>query len=143
MFAGKTREAEATMSAVEGDAGSSKLTFAAKGAYLIWRAPVRPVPLDSQLKVNGVFSSCYCFPFSVFLNDFRDFRRDQRMYGHILRVFFKIGAPVVDGFFSVVIFAIFCFAVCFFFLHLMRSAVYVLLFDLLRFGFFKIQAPGV
>lgn len=50
-LAGKTRQAEATMSAVEGDAGSSKLVFAGKGSYLIWRAPVRPVPLDSQLKV--------------------------------------------------------------------------------------------
>lgn len=52
VFAGKTRQAEATMSAVEGESGSSKLTFAAKGAYIIWRAPVRAVPLDSQLKVK-------------------------------------------------------------------------------------------
>ena len=41
------------MSATEGDSGSSKLTFAAKGTYLIWRAPVRPIPLDSNLKVGA------------------------------------------------------------------------------------------
>lgn len=47
------------MSAVDGESGSSKLTFTAKGAYLIWRAPVRPVPLDSQLKVMMIF--CYMY----------------------------------------------------------------------------------
>lgn len=41
------------MSVVEGDAGSSKLVFAAKGSYLIWRAPVRPMQMNSSLKVEG------------------------------------------------------------------------------------------
>lgn len=48
----KTRQVEATMSVVEGDAGSSKLVFAAKGSYLIWRAPVRPMQMNSSLKVG-------------------------------------------------------------------------------------------
>lgn len=44
------------MSVVEDESGGSKLTFSAKGAYLIWRAPVRPMSLNSQLKVY----SCKC-----------------------------------------------------------------------------------
>ncbi|CAM9633741.1 unnamed protein product [Ectocarpus sp. 13 AM-2016] len=40
------------MKVEEGEAGSSKLTFAAKGSYLIWRAPVRPMQMDSRLKVS-------------------------------------------------------------------------------------------
>ena len=50
----KTRQVEATMSVVEGEAGSSKLTFAAKGSYLIWRAPVRPMQMNTSLKVRFV-----------------------------------------------------------------------------------------
>lgn len=49
----KTRQVEAVMSVVDDGAGSSKLTFAAKGSYLIWRAPVRPMQLNSQLKVRA------------------------------------------------------------------------------------------
>ncbi|CAN0122608.1 unnamed protein product, partial [Ectocarpus sp. 12 AP-2014] len=48
----KTRQVEAIMKVEEGEAGSSKLTFAAKGSYLIWRAPVRPMQMDSRLKVS-------------------------------------------------------------------------------------------
>ncbi|CAN0059417.1 unnamed protein product, partial [Ectocarpus sp. 6 AP-2014] len=48
----KTRQVEAIMKVEEGEAGSSKLTFAAKGSYLIWRAPVRPMQMDSHLKVS-------------------------------------------------------------------------------------------
>lgn len=40
------------MSAVEGEGGSSKLTFAAKGTYIIFRAPVRAIVLESQVKVK-------------------------------------------------------------------------------------------
>lgn len=41
------------MKVEEGEAGSSKLTFAAKGSYLIWRAPVRPMQMNAKLKVKG------------------------------------------------------------------------------------------
>lgn len=52
-FSDKTRQVEAIMKVEEGEAGSSKLTFAAKGSYLIWRAPVRPMQMDSHLKVRA------------------------------------------------------------------------------------------
>ena len=41
------------MSVVEEGEGGGKLMFAAKGQFIIWRTPVRALPMSSQLKVRG------------------------------------------------------------------------------------------
>lgn len=94
------------MSAVEGEAGSSKLTFAAKGAYLIWRAPVRPVPLDSQLKVTAAFLLSLqfsIFPFFhlfLFLDDFQlTFDMVRNVWRTWCAFVFMVGARPLDAFY--------------------------------------------